>query len=300
MNSTRGRAPGSFAQMARSGSRSCRAATPATPATPATSTKRRIVTFDVDGTLVRSVGSDANKLHKEAFASGLAVLGIDDPRGIDVIEHHGSTDGLILVRTAHYHGLPPEVALEKLPEMQEAMVTYFHNHRERAAVGIEVLPGVESLLSALSELDDVYVGLCTGNLEEIAWMKMEALGLVRFFDEPLFGGFGNMYCSGELDVDKSYLDRAKLIEIAAQRVSASTGQDVGSFLRIHVGDAPHDMNAAIEAGVCALGTLTGIFNEQDLRRRAPSQANVRVGHPPPLRIVDNLSLDGVLDTILSF
>jgi phosphoglycolate phosphatase-like HAD superfamily hydrolase len=109
-----------------------------------------------------------------------------------------------------------------------------------------------------------------------------------------------MYCSGELDVDKSYLDRAKLIEIAAQRVSASTGQDVGSFRRVHIGDAPHDVNAAIEAGVCALGTLTGIFNEQDLRRRAPSQANVRVGHPPPLRIVDNLSVDGVLDTILSF
>ena len=40
------------------------------------------VTFDVDGTLIRSVGEDANKFHKDAFAHGFAtVFGIVDPRG---------------------------------------------------------------------------------------------------------------------------------------------------------------------------------------------------------------------------
>jgi phosphoglycolate phosphatase len=172
MNSVRGRARESFAQMAKTGSRSLGRAASSRAQAPTTTPRKTIITFDVDGTLVRSVGPDANKLHKEAFAQGLAVLGIEDPQGIDVIEHHGSTDGLILVRTAHFHGIDPETAMEKLPEMHEAMVSYFRNNRERATYGIEVLPGVESLLAALSELPDVHVGLTTGNLEDIAWMKV--------------------------------------------------------------------------------------------------------------------------------
>jgi hypothetical protein len=124
--------------------------------------------------------------------------------------------------------------------------------------------------------------------------QMEALGLLKFFDQPLFGGFGNMYCSGELDVNKSYLDRAKLIDIAARRASASVAgsDDVGSFRRIHVGDAPHDINAAVEAGVFALGTLTGIFTEDDLRRQSGP------AHPDVV-VLPSLE-DGVLDIILSF
>ena len=40
------------------------------------------------------------------------------------------------------------------------------------------------------------VGLVTGNLEPIAWGKMQALGLLEAFSEPHFGGFGSDYCSG--------------------------------------------------------------------------------------------------------
>lgn len=43
---------------------------------------------------------------------------------------------------------------------------------------------------------DVAVGLVTGNLEPIAWGKMQALGLLEAFSEPHFGGFGSDFCSG--------------------------------------------------------------------------------------------------------
>ncbi len=41
------------------------------------------------------------------------------------------------------------------------------------------------------------VGLVTGNLEPIAWGKMQALGLLEAFSEPHFGGFGSDFCSGD-------------------------------------------------------------------------------------------------------
>lgn len=50
-----------------------------------------LVCTDVDGTLMESVGVDANKLHKLAFSHAYKVAyGLDTH--IDVVPHHGSTD----------------------------------------------------------------------------------------------------------------------------------------------------------------------------------------------------------------
>lgn len=46
----------------------------------------------------------------------------------------------------------------------------------------------------LSQRDDVIVALVTGNVEEMAWIKMAGLGLLPFFSVPRFGGFGSEYC----------------------------------------------------------------------------------------------------------
>jgi hypothetical protein len=66
-----------------------------------------LVSFDVDGTLIRSCGEDANRLHKEAFTYGFKkVFGIDTH--IDVVAHHGGTDPLIAVKVLEHHGVPRE------------------------------------------------------------------------------------------------------------------------------------------------------------------------------------------------
>lgn len=60
---------------------------------------------DVDGTLIRTVGDNANKLHKLAFMQAWKeVYGLDT--NLDVIQHHGNTDPLILIRVAEFHGIP--------------------------------------------------------------------------------------------------------------------------------------------------------------------------------------------------
>lgn len=40
-------------------------------------------------------------------------------------------------------------AMAKLPEVQAAMEAYFLAHKDQAAVGLELLPGVKELLAAL-------------------------------------------------------------------------------------------------------------------------------------------------------
>lgn len=59
---------------------------------------------DVDGTLVTSVGENANKLHRRAFEHAFqSVYGITTT--IDVVAHHGSTDPLILLAVLEHHGI---------------------------------------------------------------------------------------------------------------------------------------------------------------------------------------------------
>lgn len=66
-----------------------------------------VVSFDVDGTLIHSVGNEANKLHKAAFSHGFrAVFGLDTH--IDVVHHHGSTDPLIIIKVLEHHGISKE------------------------------------------------------------------------------------------------------------------------------------------------------------------------------------------------
>lgn len=108
----------------------------------------RLVSFDVDGTLIRSVGDNANRLHREAFTEAFrSVFGIDTD--IDVVHHHGSTDPLILIKVLEHHGIEKDVAMTTLPLLQTVMSEYFVAHAARAGEGLELLPGVASLLTEL-------------------------------------------------------------------------------------------------------------------------------------------------------
>ena len=192
----------------------------------------------MDGTLIRSRGANANKLHKDSFAAGFRnVFGIETT--IDVVPHHGSTDPLILVKVLEFHGVDKQTSMEKLPQMQEAMVEHFLERRSEAGVGLEILPGVIDLLKSLKDNDDVVICLCTGNLEPIAWEKMGNLGIKDLFTEPFFGGFGSDFCSG--NTEESWKDRSELIKIAAARAEDLVGAPVPC--RFHVGDAPIRVHA---------------------------------------------------------
>ncbi|PRW57041.1 haloacid dehalogenase [Chlorella sorokiniana] len=230
-----------------------------------------LVTFDVDGTLIHSVGPKSNYLHKAAFTAAFKeVFGLDTH--IDVVKHHGSTDALILLKVLVHHGVPLEQAAARLPEMQAAMVAHFEANKQLAGEGLELLPGVLPLLEALAGRDDVAVGLVTGNLEPIGWAKMDALGIRHLFSQigqppANFGGFSTDYCN-PANVEESWRDRAEFVRIAAQKLEA--GRPGGIKARFHVGDAPMDVQAAVGGGAQAIGVCTGIYTKQELSEAAPA------------------------------
>ena len=198
---------------------------------------KTLITFDVDGTLIKSVGTHANKFHKDAFAHAFKVVH-DIDTNIDVIPHHGSTDQLVVEAVLKHHGVPHDVVWAKMSECTDAMLAYAYGAAVAgfAATGLEILPGVQELLTALAAREDVVVGLVTGNLERIAWIKMKALGVEHLFTKPNIGGFGS---------DRT--DRGELVHIARQRCIEKLGCEVSRA--VHVGDTPNDVKAA-EHGTC--------------------------------------------------
>lgn len=86
---------------------------------------------DVDGTLIESVGEDSNKLHKEAFTEAFKqVFEIDTH--IDVIQHHGGTDPLVLMRVLmEVHGVSKEKCMQRMEDMKTAMLAYYSARKER-------------------------------------------------------------------------------------------------------------------------------------------------------------------------
>mmetsp|Transcript_9791 Transcript_9791/g.44586 ORF Transcript_9791/g.44586 Transcript_9791/m.44586 type:complete len:284 (-) Transcript_9791:109-960(-) len=225
---------------------------------------KTLITFDVDGTLIKSVGTHANKFHKDAFAHAFKVVH-DIDTNIDVIPHHGSTDQLVVEAVLKHHGVPHDVVWAKMSECTDAMLAYAYGAAVAgfAATGLEILPGVQELLTALAAREDVVVGLVTGNLERIAWIKMKALGVEHLFTKPNIGGFGS---------DRT--DRGELVHIARQRCIEKLGFEVSRA--VHVGDTPNDVKAAEHGGAIALAVTTGVFNGEALKDAAEDEGNVVV------------------------
>ncbi|KAF4662450.1 hypothetical protein FOL47_006240 [Perkinsus chesapeaki] len=224
-----------------------------------TTDSRILITFDVDGTLVRSVGANSaerNRWHHLAFAAGMKEVFNIDNADVTAIDHHGMTDMLIAHDLAIYYGVPEkEVNAEKVTKVMEVMGDFGREHADKFGEGLELLPGVRSLLQTLSETyhDRVVVGLVTGNVESIGWAKMRALGIEQYFTtEPIrIGAFGGN--------DSPY--RTELVRLARSKAEKVFPNIKRHF---HVGDAPSDISAAIDGGAFAIGVTTGTFSFETL------------------------------------
>lgn len=214
------------------------------------SSTKTLLTFDVDGTLIKSVGENANRFHKNAFSYGFKkIFGLDTT--IDVVSHHGSTDKLIIRSVLEYHEIPGEKIENELENVANAMVEYATENMHDAGNGIELLPGVLELLTKLSERDDCIVTLVTGNLQPIAWAKMTQLGIKQYFNDAVRGGFGS-----------DHEQRSVLVSIAHERATEN-GFKVDK--RFHFGDTHNDITAAETSGAIPVGLATGIWSLDDLR-----------------------------------
>src|SRR2546423_11952572 len=187
------------------------------------------ILFDIDGTLLITGGAGASSWRR-AFAEPYGV-----PADIGAFTDAGRTDPGVGRRT-FVAVLGREPGRREFARLLERRLHYLHQTVTESPE-YRVLPGVDALLAELME-EGVMLGLVTGNVEAAAHIKLHRGRLNRFFS---FGGYGS---------DSS--DRGELTRIALRRAGLVYGEPVAPEHALVVGDTPHDVSAAHEAGIRCL------------------------------------------------
>jgi phosphoglycolate phosphatase-like HAD superfamily hydrolase len=203
--------------------------------------------FDIDGTLLLS----PDRTHRYALHRALLdIYGVETT--IDGIAYHGKTDPGILRAALERLNIPTTVIDARMAAALEVVRLDAAQKADRFRPN--VLPGVRDLVTTLKQSGKL-LGLCSGNLEAVAWLKLRAAELADFFE---FGCFADD-CELRVDVFR------KGMQEVTQRLGP--GATV-CFL----GDTPDDVRAAQGAGGRIIAVGTGIFKAEDLAAHGPDAA----------------------------
>jgi phosphoglycolate phosphatase len=200
--------------------------------------------FDIDGTLLHAQGG----VHTDAFSWSVeAVMG--HPLSMDGVAVHGSTDTAILRDAFRLAAIEDEVWQPRLEEILGRMRARVMDQRE--SMSVTVMPGVLSMLAHLKSRGKL-LGVATGNLEQIGWLKIELAGLRDWFS---FGGFSDRHAV-----------RSDMIANALAGARKLAGAQVKVCV---VGDTPSDIAAAKANGLPTIAVATGVFPYQTLLQHQP-------------------------------
>ena len=120
---------------------------------------------------------------------------------------------------------------------------------------VQDLPGASRLVKQFHEQEDVQLGLLTGNLQEMAYLKLSQINLDGYFP---FGAFG---CDAE--------NRNELPAFALARATSHTGRTFSGKNVVVIGDTPRDIECGKMIGAMTVGVATGHFTADELAAHEP-------------------------------
>lgn len=214
-------------------------------------TARRLVLFDIDGTLLWPDGAGRASM-KIALEAVYGTAG-----DIDSYQFAGHTDRETVAALMSRAGIMDEVIWERFGEVGVQMGEVLARLVGERRHNIRSCPGALALVSRLAAHKDVLMGLLTGNMPQTAPIKLKAAG----FDPALFrvGAFG--------DESKT---RADLPASAVRRAMDSTGVDYRGGQVVIIGDTPADITCGREVGARSIAVATGWTPREALARLGPA------------------------------
>src|SRR5829696_5436393 len=202
----------------------------------------RILLWDIDGTLIRSVKTGA---YKDYTIPVLEEIFGTSGRLADM-KVSGMTDLQIIYEALSEHGVTHDHISGQVRVLASRLTEEARRVTGNGTKFFEVLPGVRETLQALADQARYESALVTGNIESMAYLKMELVGLEKFFTLP--GAFG----------DESH-NRRDLPGLAAERIRKHLQMELAPEDFIVIGDTPNDIDCARHFGARAVAVGTGRF-----------------------------------------
>ena len=204
----------------------------------------RLVLWDVDHTLINT-GGVGREAFSEAFhaATGLRLKEMADPSGL--------TEGDIFRKTAKAHGITDPEQL--FPAFARQLAQAYEARVELLRTRGRALAGAHSALKAVAEWPGVIQGVLTGNLREVARLKLAAFGLDEYINWSLsaFAEDGSA--------------RTQLVDAARARAHRATGHPFLGNHTVLIGDTINDVETALRTGTSIIAVTTGRFTAAQLR-----------------------------------
>lgn len=238
---------------------------------------RKLILFDIDGTLVLTGGAGIRAMNRACEEL------VGHPHALEGIPVAGRTDRIILTDVVARAGRTLDDGL--LDRLRDRYITNLREEIEQPGRtqsfeslgprgGVKaVMPGIRDLLDVLTQRDDVFLGLLTGNFEAGARIKLEHFDLWRYFR---CGAFGD-----------DAADRNALVPFALDRARAFGLPELDPEHILVVGDTPHDIACARIVGATPVGVATGGFSVDQLRESGAGIVFENLADPEPfLELVD--------------
>ncbi len=224
-------------------------------------TNKRLLLFDIDGTLVSVERAASRQMLRDVLAEVL-----DIPIAPDFVwELGGKTDFQIVHEIAAHFQLPAAMVDERREFIKESLT----KRTEPLATPslVELLEGVQELVHRLSERDDVTLGLLTGNIKQTAYLKLRPYSLEGFFS---FGAFGCDHVQ-RTELPPIAIHRANTFVHASNRnyISPSAPPSFTLEKTMIIGDTLNDIACARAHAIPVLAVATGAVSYERLAEAAP-------------------------------
>jgi len=210
---------------------------------------RKLVLFDIDGTLLSTDGAAGRAFE----AAMIEVFGTAGPIG--EVSFAGKTDPQIAHELLAGAGMSRDAVAPRLPELWRHYLERLDGALREGT--LTVYPGVHEFLDLVERrAGDALMGLLTGNIEQGARCKLDACGLG--FERFRVGVFGS---------DSE--DRNAMPFLAARRAEALVGTRYAGDDVVIVGDTPADIACGRSFGARTVAVATGTYSRDQLHACSP-------------------------------
>lgn len=201
---------------------------------------KKLVLFDIDGTLIAHAGTLTDALARYDFAIK-AAYGVNSV--FDITKYNGFIERSIAWDLVRDSGITRDEFLHKFPmyveNLHQSLVELSRTHPLYVTI-----PDAVTLLEKVSTKDDIAIGVITGNAKRIGKWKLEATNLATFFDFGLFGDQAD--------------DRNELAKLVFEKARAHFGQTFKASDIIVIGDTVHDIRCGKAIGATTIAVTTGL------------------------------------------
>ena len=210
---------------------------------------RRLVLFDIDGTLLHSYGAGRRAMER-------ALLETFGTTGSPNYRYDGKTDKQIVRDLMRGEGFDDATIDEHMPSLLDRYVAGLQHELRQPHTRVEALTGAVALLDALMVRSHCVVGLLTGNLEPGAQHKLRAAGIG--FDRFALGAYGS-----------DHEIRSELPAVAQRRARERLGLELEGDAIVIIGDTPADIQCGRPVGARAIAVATGHYSLDALAEHCP-------------------------------